>query len=107
MSGEALAAASGLSSGVPPRKSFTSGLETRRNVLGRQVGGTEVIDDRLDPAVGRTGETSPSSPSLGPVTPSMSARCPPAEKPIAPMRSGSIWYFLALALIKRTAALTS
>src|SRR5947209_16100852 len=37
----------------------------------------------------------PSRPSFLSLVPSRQARCPPAEKPMAPMRSGLILYFLA------------
>lgn len=37
----------------------------------------------------------------------MEARCPPAERPMMPMRSGSMWYFSAWARRKRMAVFTS
>ena len=74
---------------------FDPGLADIGNVLGGQVGRTEVIDDGLDAAVGSTGGDIAFQAVGGPVRPNIKARWPPAEKPIAPMRSGSTLYFFA------------
>src|SRR5262249_51519335 len=50
---------------------------------------------------------SPSKRLTPPVTPRNSARWPPAESPVTPIRSGSMWYLVALARSQRTAALQS
>lgn len=86
---------------------FDPGLADIGDVFGGQVGRAEVIDDGFDPAVGAPAGTSPSRPSAVPVSPSINARWPPAEKPVAPMRSGSTLYFLAFDLSQRTAAFIS
>src|SRR6516165_4931553 len=49
----------------------------------------------------------PSRPSFLSVTPSRQERWAPAEGPIAPIRSGLMWYLRALARSQRTAALQS
>ena len=55
VSGDALAAASGFSCGRATQEILDPGLADLGDVLGGQVGRTEVIDDGLDPAVGSTG----------------------------------------------------
>src|SRR5262249_60988421 len=50
---------------------------------------------------------SPSSSLTPPLVARSATRWPPAEAPQAPNRSGSRWYFFALARRNRTAAFTS
>src|SRR4051812_43936460 len=50
---------------------------------------------------------SPSNSFTPPDTARNCARCPPAEPPVTPMRSGSILYFVAFARVHRIAALQS
>ena len=64
----------------------------------REVARAVDVDHAGDPARLRRGcRRRPRTPSRPPVTPRNCARWPPAEPPVTPMRSGSMWYFAALA----------
>ena len=115
MIGEAAFAAS-LCSRIGPPSSFDSGesgalwsIELGASPIVRQLARAELVDDApdlaADPLVGA--EVPFERFGVRRSCPSIATRWPPAEPPITPIRSGSRWYFSALARIQRIAALQS